>query len=109
MRHAKVEDHDDLLPIVAAAAAGSCPSLAALPESCKPDEPFALTRLIGSQDEQNIVLVAEDQGKMVGGSAAAAESLLGCRDGPCYSLATVAEGMGMRHPPSHTHGVGASL
>jgi hypothetical protein len=65
VRHAKVEDHDDLLPIVAAAAAGPSPSLAALPESCKPDQPFALTRLIGSQDEENIVLVAEDQGKLV--------------------------------------------
>uniref|UniRef100_A0A383WNS6 Cilia- and flagella-associated protein 61 N-terminal domain-containing protein n=1 Tax=Tetradesmus obliquus TaxID=3088 RepID=A0A383WNS6_TETOB len=66
VRHAKVEDHDDLLPMVAAAAAGACPSLAALPESCKPDQPFALTRLIGSQDEENVVLVAEDQGKLVG-------------------------------------------
>ncbi|WIA39160.1 hypothetical protein OEZ86_005287 [Tetradesmus obliquus] len=64
VRHAKVEDHDDLLPMVAAAAAGACPSLAALPESCKPYQPFALTRLIGSQDEENVVLVAEDQGKL---------------------------------------------
>jgi hypothetical protein len=59
-----------LLPIVAAAAASSCPSLAALPESCKPEQPFALTRLIGSQDEENVVLVAEDQGKLVRGYAA---------------------------------------
>lgn len=61
-RHARVEDHDDLLPIVAAAAAGPCPSLAALPQSCDPEQPFALTRLIGSQDSENLVLVAEDEG-----------------------------------------------
>jgi hypothetical protein len=65
VRHARVEDHDDLLPIAAAAAAGSCPSLAALPQSCQPDQPFALTRLISSQDSQNLVLVAEDEGKLV--------------------------------------------
>lgn len=65
VRRAKVEDHDDLLPVVAAAAAGSCPSLAALPESCKPEEPYALTRLIGNQDSQNVALVAHDQGKLV--------------------------------------------
>lgn len=65
VRHARVEDHDDLLPIVAAAAAGSCPSLAALPQSCQPDQPFALTRLISSQDSHNLVLVAEDEGKLV--------------------------------------------
>jgi hypothetical protein len=65
IRRARVEDHDDLLPIVAAAAAGPCPSLAALPESCQPDQPFALTRLISSQDTENIVLVAEGDGKLV--------------------------------------------
>jgi hypothetical protein len=67
VRHARIEDHDDLLPIVgfSASAAGPCPSLAALPESCQPGEPYALTRLIGSQDSQNLVLVAEDAGKLV--------------------------------------------
>jgi hypothetical protein len=60
-----VEDHDDLLPIVAAAAAGPWPSLAALPQSCEPEQPYALTRLISSQDSQNLVLVAEDEGKLV--------------------------------------------
>lgn len=65
VRHARVEDHDDLLPIVAAAAAGPCPSLATLPQSCQPDEPFALTRLINSRDSQNLVLVAEEDGDLV--------------------------------------------
>jgi hypothetical protein len=65
VRHARVEDHDDLLPIVAAAAAGPCPSLATLPQSCQPDDPFALTRLINSKDSQNLVLVAEEDGNLV--------------------------------------------
>lgn len=68
IRHAKVEDHDDLLPIVEAATAGPCPSLAALPLSCDPEQPFALTRLISSQDAENLVLVAEEDGKLVGGA-----------------------------------------
>lgn len=61
-----MEDHDDLIPIVAGAAEGSCASLAALPASCRPDEPYALTRLIGNQDSQNVVLVALDERKLVG-------------------------------------------
>jgi hypothetical protein len=65
VKHARVEDHDDLLPIVAAAAAGPWPSLAALPQSCEPAQPYALTRLISSQDSQNLVLVAEDEGRTV--------------------------------------------
>lgn len=65
VRHARVEDHDDLLPIVAAAAAGPCLSLATLPQSCQPDEPFALTRLINSRDSHNLVLVAEEDGNLV--------------------------------------------
>lgn len=67
VRPARVEDHDDMLPIVTAAAAGCHASLAALPQSCDPDAPFALTRLIGSQDTENLVLVAEDEGQLVGG------------------------------------------
>lgn len=75
MRRAVVEDHDDLLPILAAGAAGRCPSLAALPDSCNPAEPYALTRLIGSQDSQNVVLVAHDQGKLVSQDMVSAASM----------------------------------
>lgn len=48
IRKAKVEDHDDLLPLLHETA-HQCPSLATLPESCLPEEPFALSRLIDSQ------------------------------------------------------------
>jgi hypothetical protein len=51
--------------VVAAAAAGHCPSLAALPVSCQPDEPFALTRLISSQDKDNAVLIAQEGDTLV--------------------------------------------
>jgi hypothetical protein len=42
------------------------PSLSTLPASCRPEEPFALTRLISNQDSRNIILVAEDAGNVVG-------------------------------------------
>lgn len=48
VRRARVEDHDELVPLLAAGQA-ACPSLATLPETCLPDQPFALTRLISSQ------------------------------------------------------------
>ncbi|GIL72909.1 hypothetical protein Vretifemale_3052 [Volvox reticuliferus] len=42
------------------------PALSKLPESSRPDEPFALTRVVAGQDERNRVLVAEADGKLVG-------------------------------------------
>jgi hypothetical protein len=57
------------LSIVFAQAAGAARArLACLPDGCRPDEPFALARLITSQDEGNAVLVARprDGGPLVG-------------------------------------------
>lgn len=61
VRRARVQDHDELLPLLQRAAR-RCPSLARLPESCRPDEPFALARLIASQDADNALLVAQQRG-----------------------------------------------
>lgn len=61
VRRARVQDHDELLPLLQRAAARH-PSLARLPDSCAPGEPFALTRLIGSQDQGNALVVAHQRG-----------------------------------------------
>jgi len=60
LRRARVQDHDELLPLLQRAATRH-PALAQLPDSCKPNEPFALTRLITSQDAGNTVLVAHQR------------------------------------------------
>ncbi|KAG1678295.1 hypothetical protein FOA52_013916 [Chlamydomonas sp. UWO 241] len=65
VRAARVEDHDDLVPLMAAGEV-RYPALARLPEACNPGEPFALTRLVTGQDESNVVLVASDGEKLVG-------------------------------------------
>ncbi len=65
IRPARVEDHDDMLPILERCEA-AFPALAKLPESSRPAEPFALTRVVAGQDEQNRVLVAEADGRLVG-------------------------------------------
>lgn len=70
VRRARIEDNDDLLLLLAAAAAAAnndngCAQLAALPASCQPGEPFALARLIGSQDSCNAVLVALEGERLV--------------------------------------------
>ncbi|EFJ42895.1 hypothetical protein VOLCADRAFT_107000 [Volvox carteri f. nagariensis] len=65
IRLARVEDHDDMLPILQRCER-AFPALAKLPESSRPDEPFALTRVVAGQDERNRVLVAEADGKLVG-------------------------------------------
>ena len=57
IRRARVEDHDEMVPIMEASGA-RFPALAKLPESCRPEETFALTRLVASQDDSNCVLVA---------------------------------------------------
>ncbi|KAL6751227.1 hypothetical protein V8C86DRAFT_2782277 [Haematococcus lacustris] len=57
VRRARVEDHDDMLPVLTQAST-RYPALAKLPESSSPDEPFALTRVVSGQDEANLVLVA---------------------------------------------------
>ncbi|GBF89012.1 hypothetical protein Rsub_01511 [Raphidocelis subcapitata] len=62
VRRARVQDHDEMLPLLQRAAAGRHAALALLPESCRPAEPFALTRLIDSQDGGNAVLVAHPRG-----------------------------------------------
>jgi hypothetical protein len=66
VRRARVQDHDELLPLLQSAARRH-PSLAQLPDSCRTDEPFALTRLISSQDAGNAVLVAQLRGGGGGG------------------------------------------
>jgi hypothetical protein len=65
VRRARVEDHDDLVAVLGAAG-GRYPSLAALPDSAAGEEPYALTGLIGQQDGRNVVLVAEERGRVVG-------------------------------------------
>ncbi|GLI68959.1 hypothetical protein VaNZ11_013487, partial [Volvox africanus] len=65
IRPARVEDHDDMLPILQRCER-AFPALAKLPESSRPNEPFALTRVVAGQDERNRVLVAEADGKLVG-------------------------------------------
>lgn len=65
VRVARVEDHDDMVPLLERGEQ-QYPSLARLPDSCTPGEPFALTRLISSQDDDNCVLVAEAGGRLVG-------------------------------------------
>jgi hypothetical protein len=64
VRRARVQDHDELLPLLARAqAAGGAPAcLARLPDGCRPGEPFALARLIASQDAGNAVLAAQPWG-----------------------------------------------
>lgn len=65
IRAARVEDHDDMLPILQRCKQ-TFPALAKLPDSSNPQEPFALTRVVAGQDERNRVLVAEADGKLVG-------------------------------------------
>lgn len=65
IRPARVEDHDDMLPILERCES-AFPALAKLPESSRPNEPFALTRVVAGQDEQNRVLVAEADGRLIG-------------------------------------------
>lgn len=45
----------------------SYPALAKLPESSRPEEAFALTRVVAEQNEQNHVFVAMDGKKLVSG------------------------------------------
>ncbi|KAK3268481.1 hypothetical protein CYMTET_23019 [Cymbomonas tetramitiformis] len=65
VRRACVEDHDDLVPVLQRAAARSS-ALTSLPPFTAPEEDFALARLISAQDDAHCVLVAEDEGKLVG-------------------------------------------
>ena len=66
VRRAVVEDNDDMVPLMDIASV-KYPALASLPESCSPEEPFALTRLVSNQDSSNCVLVSKDEdGKTVG-------------------------------------------
>ncbi|GLC35782.1 Cilia- and flagella-associated protein 61 [Pleodorina starrii] len=65
IRPARVEDHDDMLPILQRCER-AFPALAKLPESSRPEEPFALTRVVAGQDDRNRVLVAEAEGRLVG-------------------------------------------
>lgn len=66
VRHARLADAD-VLTLVWQEAAGTVPALAQLPAACRPHEPYALERLISSQDEANRVLVAEVAGEVVSG------------------------------------------
>jgi hypothetical protein len=61
VQRARVEDHDELAALLARSAARR-PSLARLPAACAPGEPFALTRLVASQDSRNAALVARPRG-----------------------------------------------
>ena len=64
VRRARVEDHDDMIPIMEASSV-RYPALAKLPASCRPEEAFALSRLVANQDESNGVLVATVDKKLV--------------------------------------------
>jgi hypothetical protein len=64
IRRATIEDHDDMVPIMESSAL-RYPALSHLPDSCRPEEAFALTRLVSSQDEHNCVLVALADKKLV--------------------------------------------
>ena len=61
VRRARASDHDELLALLQRAGLRA-PALAALPDSCRPHEPFALARLLAGQDESNAVLVAAARG-----------------------------------------------
>ena len=63
VRPAKVEDHDDLVPVVRGMRS-KFPDLAELPDSVKPGEEFALARLI--ENDSWKVLVATVEREMVG-------------------------------------------
>ncbi|QDZ19510.1 flagellar associated protein [Chloropicon primus] len=63
VRPAKVEDHDDLVPVVEEMKA-KFPDLSQLPDSVKPGEKFALARLI--ENDSWSVLVATVKDKIVG-------------------------------------------
>lgn len=65
IRHARVEDHDDMQPVWERALS-RYPALAQLPESSRPEEAFALTRVVAGQDANNSVFVAEVKGRIVG-------------------------------------------
>ncbi|GMH33563.1 hypothetical protein BSKO_01397 [Bryopsis sp. KO-2023] len=65
IRAARVEDCEDLLPILQRAQV-KYPDLAQLPEWCTPEENFALARVIEHQDDANCVLVASARGELVG-------------------------------------------
>lgn len=64
VRRARITDADDLTAVWQAAA-GRWAGLGQLPPSCQPEQPYPLERLIGSQDEANLVLLAEVGGKAV--------------------------------------------
>ena len=95
IRPARVEDHDDLLPVLELAGR-KFPALAKLPETSRPDEPFALTRVVSGQDSRNQVLVAEagrrlvSSGGRLGGASAGWEGMehsSGCSGAHGASLA----------------------
>jgi hypothetical protein len=62
VRRARVQDNDEMAALLQRGAAGRHAGLVQLPESCRPDEPFALTRLIDCQDRGNAVLVVHTPG-----------------------------------------------
>lgn len=65
VRQARVEDHDDLTPVVEAMRQGY-PDLAHLPASVKPAEKFALARLIECEDWKVLVATDGPDGPIVG-------------------------------------------
>eukprot|EP00873_Tetraselmis_striata_P013731 jgi/Tetstr1/433995/TSEL_023169.t1 len=65
VRSAVVDDHDDLAPVLQRGEQ-RYPAFSQLPDDTSPGSEFALARVIDSQDANNLVLVAEVGGKMVG-------------------------------------------
>lgn len=69
IRLARVEDYEELASLVARAQSKYF-NVAKLPDWCNPGQDFALARLVEKQDENNCVLVAFAQEKMVCDQAA---------------------------------------
>eukprot|EP00899_Mesostigma_viride_P014087 jgi/Mesvir1/2267/Mv19310-RA.2 len=65
VRDARVEDCDDLAPVMDAGFR-ACPPLATLPAATLPERQFALARAIQQADKENVVLVGEAAGRLVG-------------------------------------------
>ncbi|MEW5309849.1 MAG: hypothetical protein WDW38_001700 [Sanguina aurantia] len=66
IRPARVQDHDQMLPVLARGKA-LYPEMSELPQASRPTEPYALTRLVEDQNEHNRVFVAHaEDGRLVG-------------------------------------------
>ncbi|MEW5303374.1 MAG: hypothetical protein WDW36_006075 [Sanguina aurantia] len=66
IRPARVQDHDQMLPVLRRGKA-LYPEMSELPQASRPAEPYALTRMVEDQNEHNRVFVAHaEDGRLVG-------------------------------------------